>query len=96
MFEELNKNPKYVFRTMNHATASNVSAAHYVSRRMASDVNGYVGLNQNYAWGQDSWRDFDLAMKVLRRGEVEDAEAAVRSALQLSVGDDELEEIDLW
>jgi hypothetical protein len=36
------------------------------------------------------------AMKVLRRGEAGDAEAAVRSALQLSVGDDELEEFDLW
>ncbi len=65
VFEELDKNPKYVFRTMNHATASNVSAAHYVTRKMANDVNGYVGLNQNYAWGQDSFRDFDLAMKVL-------------------------------
>jgi branched-chain amino acid transport system substrate-binding protein len=65
VFEELNKNPKYVFRTMNHATASNVSAAHYVARKMAGEVNGYIGLNQNYAWGQDSWRDFDLAMKVL-------------------------------
>ena len=65
VFEELDKNPKYVFRTMNHATASNVSAAHYVSRKMASEVNGYVGLNQNYSWGLDSFRDFDLAMKVL-------------------------------
>jgi len=65
VFEELDKNPKYVFRTMNHATASNVAAAHYISRKMASEVNGYIGLNQNYAWGQDSWRDFDLAMKVL-------------------------------
>ncbi len=64
VFEELDKNPKYVFRTMNHATASNVSAAHYVVKNM-KDVDGYVGLNQNYAWGQDSWRDFDLAMKVL-------------------------------
>jgi len=36
------------------------------------------------------------AMKVLRRGEVSDAEEAVRSALQLSVGADELEEFDLW
>jgi MoxR-like ATPase len=36
------------------------------------------------------------AMKVLRRGEAGDAEEAVRGALQLSVGDDELEEFDLW
>jgi MoxR-like ATPase len=36
------------------------------------------------------------AMKVLRRGEAGDAEEAVRGALQLSIGDDELEEFDLW
>ncbi len=65
VFEDLDKNPKYVFRSMNHATASNVSAAHYVSRKLAGKVNGYIGINQNYAWGQDSFRDFDLAMKVL-------------------------------
>ena len=29
------------------------------------DVSVYSGINQNYAWGQDSWRDFNLAMKVL-------------------------------
>ena len=64
VFEELDKNPKYVFRTMSHATADGVSLAHYVAKKYAS-ANGYTGINQNYAWGQDSWRDFDLAMKVL-------------------------------
>ncbi|HEY5635813.1 MAG TPA: ABC transporter substrate-binding protein [Burkholderiales bacterium] len=64
VFEELDKDPKYVFRTLNTATASNVSLAHYVAQKM-SKKNGYTGINQNYAWGQDSWRDFDLAMKVL-------------------------------
>ena len=29
------------------------------------DVSIYSGINQNYAWGQDSWRDFRLAMKDL-------------------------------
>lgn len=64
VFEDLVKEPKYVFRTMNHATASNVSAAHYVAKKYANK-KGFTGLNQNYAWGQDSWRDFDLAIKVL-------------------------------
>ena len=64
VFEELVKKPKYLFRTINTATASNVSLAHYVAQKMAKK-NGYTGINQNYAWGQDSWRDFDLAMKVL-------------------------------
>jgi branched-chain amino acid transport system substrate-binding protein len=29
------------------------------------NISVYDGINQNYAWGQDSWRDFDLAMKDL-------------------------------
>ncbi|MEC7490185.1 MAG: ABC transporter substrate-binding protein [Pseudomonadota bacterium] len=63
IFEDINPNPKYVFRTMNHGTANNVSAAHYVARKLSSHVkNGFTGINQNYAWGQDSWRDFSLAM----------------------------------
>ena len=65
VFEEINKNPKYVFRTINSATANNVSAARYISKRFAKDVKGFVGINQNYAWGQDSMRDFALAMKHL-------------------------------
>lgn len=64
VFEELNPNPKYVFRTMSHATADNVAAAHYIKAKLG-DVKSYTGLNQNYAWGQDSWRDFDLGMNVL-------------------------------
>jgi len=65
VFEELDPNPKYVFRTMNHGTGNNVSAAHFVTKRLGSKVKGIVGINQNYAWGQDSWRDFHLAMAVL-------------------------------
>lgn len=65
IFEELVKNPKYVFRTMNHATANNASAARYLVSKMRNNVTGIIGINQNYAWGQDSWRDFQLAMKTL-------------------------------
>ncbi|MFT6583158.1 MAG: branched-chain amino acid transport system substrate-binding protein [Alphaproteobacteria bacterium] len=63
VFEE--KSRKYIFRTMAHATADNVAAAHYVNTAL-SDVNSYTGINQNYAWGQDSWRDFDLALQHLK------------------------------
>ena len=59
IFEEAPRN--YVFRTMAHATADSVAAAHYVTK-MFPDVKSYTGINQNYAWGQDSWRDFSLAM----------------------------------
>lgn len=60
IFEETPR--KYVFRTMAHATADNVAAAMYVKEKFPN-VKGYTGINQNYAWGQDSWRDFDLTMQ---------------------------------
>lgn len=59
VFEEAPR--QYVFRTMAHATADSVAAAHYV-RDMFPEIKSYTGINQNYAWGQDSWRDFNLAM----------------------------------
>ena len=62
IFEESSR--KYVFRTMAHATADNVAAAMYV-KEMFPNTKGYTGINQNYAWGQDSWRDFDLTMQKL-------------------------------
>src|SRR3546814_142419 len=32
---------------------------------MFPEVKSYAGINQNYAFGQDSWRDFELSMKVV-------------------------------
>ena len=55
---------KYVFRTSSTATKDSVGAALYV-RDTKPNVKSIAGLNQNYAWGQDSWSDFELAMKVL-------------------------------
>ena len=53
-----------MFRPPPHATMDNVAAARYVlARRRTSRC--FSGINQNYAWGQDSWRDFVGAMKVL-------------------------------
>jgi branched-chain amino acid transport system substrate-binding protein len=65
IFEEAPR--KYVFRTMGHATADNVAAAMYVKEKFPN-TKGYTGINQNYAWGQDSWRDFDLTMKQIMSG----------------------------
>lgn len=62
IFEE--KPYKYVFRPTPHATMDNVAAARYTLDRKKG-LTAYSGINQNYAWGQDSWRDFDLAMKAL-------------------------------
>lgn len=52
----------YVFRTAPHATMDNVAAARYVKDKLGT-VGAYAGLNQNYAWGQDSYRDFTLVLE---------------------------------
>jgi branched-chain amino acid transport system substrate-binding protein len=65
IFEEAPR--KYLFRTMGHATSDNVAAAMYVKEKYPN-LKGYTGINQNYAWGQDSWRDFDLTLKQILPG----------------------------
>ena len=55
---------EYVFRTSPTATMDSVGAALYV-KDAKPGVKSIAGLNQNDAWGQDSWGDFELAMKVL-------------------------------
>jgi branched-chain amino acid transport system substrate-binding protein len=56
---------KYLFRTTAPSTMDNVAAALYVTE-MLPGARKYAGINQNYAWGQDSWSDFEASMKVLR------------------------------
>ena len=55
---------RYVFRTASHATMDSVAAAKYVTESLPT-LARIAGINQNYAWGQDSWRDFAASMKVL-------------------------------
>ena len=55
---------KYVFRTSPTATMDSVGAALYV-KEMKPKVRSIAGINQNYAWGQDSWGDFEASMKQL-------------------------------
>jgi branched-chain amino acid transport system substrate-binding protein len=62
IFEE--KPRKYVFRAAPHATMDNTGAARYLLAKK-KDITLYSGINQNYAWGQDSWRDFVSTMTVL-------------------------------
>jgi branched-chain amino acid transport system substrate-binding protein len=58
---------KYVFRTASHATMDSVAAARYVRERLPKATR-IAGINQNYAWGQDSWKDFEASMKALAPG----------------------------
>ena len=62
IFEE--KPRTYVFRVSPQSTMDNVAAARYLLAKKP-DVMSYSGINQNYAWGQDSWRDFTGTMQVL-------------------------------
>jgi branched-chain amino acid transport system substrate-binding protein len=58
---------KYVFRTGPSGTMDNTAAALYVLERNPN-IRSIAGINQNYAWGQDSWTDFEAAMKALKPG----------------------------
>lgn len=56
---------KYVFRPVASATMDNVAAARYALERKP-DIKTYAGINQNYAWGQDAWVDFEETMHALK------------------------------
>jgi branched-chain amino acid transport system substrate-binding protein len=56
---------KYVFRTGPTSTMDNVAAARY-ALELNPDLKSVSGINQNYAWGQDSWNDFINSMKQLK------------------------------
>ena len=51
----------YVFRTAAHATQDNVGLVRYLQDQ-GVEVGTYSGINQDYAWGHDSWADFKAAM----------------------------------
>ncbi|MCP3054178.1 ABC transporter substrate-binding protein [Aurantimonas marianensis] len=59
VFEE--NDYEYVFRTAAHATMDNVGLARYL-KALDIEVETFSGINQDYAWGQDSWADFKAAM----------------------------------
>lgn len=48
---------KYVFRTKATEVAYNVGAARY-ALKVIPDLKSIAGLNQDYAWGHDSWEAF--------------------------------------
>ncbi len=56
---------KYVFRTGPTSTMDNVAAARYILE-LKPNLKSVSGMNQNYAWGFDSWNDFKWAMGVLK------------------------------
>lgn len=71
IFEEGKYN--YVFRTAAHAAMDNVALARYLKLRNVK-VERYNMIHQDYAWGQDSRKDFSLAMEQLYKGAKVDAD----------------------
>ncbi|CZT37994.1 amino acid/amide ABC transporter substrate-binding protein, HAAT family [Rhizobium sp. 9140] len=63
IFEEADY--EYVFRPVATATMDNVGAALYVNETV-KEFKTYAGINQNYAWGQDAWADFEGTLKSVR------------------------------
>lgn len=63
VFEE-GKHP-YVFRTNSHTVIDGVGAARYVLT-IKPDVKTIAGIDQDYAWGRDSWEVFKRSMQKLK------------------------------
>jgi len=62
IFEE--RSYEYVFRTAAHATMDNVALGRYLkAKNVKVDTINYI--NQDYAWGHDSLKDFQLTMAQL-------------------------------
>ncbi len=56
---------KYVFRTMASQDVENIAAARYITS-LNPKLKSISGMNQNYAWGQDSWRDFKESLDQIK------------------------------
>ncbi|MCF5565597.1 ABC transporter substrate-binding protein, partial [Pseudomonas sp. PA-3-11C] len=63
LFNE-DKTPQFVFRTSLDAAVDNIGAARYLTKTRP-DAQKVAGIQQNYAWGQDSWNDFTHSMEQL-------------------------------
>ena len=63
----------YVFRTAAHAAMDNVALALYLKAKGVK-VDTYNMIHQDYAWGQDSKKDFMLSMAQLYKGAKPDAD----------------------
>jgi branched-chain amino acid transport system substrate-binding protein len=72
IFED--NNYHYVFRNNAHATMDNVAMARYIAKRnIKSDE--IAGINPDYAYGRDNWKDFQQSMTKLNTN------AKIKSAL---------------
>lgn len=59
VFEEADR--RYIFRPISILSSDGIAAARYLKEKFPK-VTSYAGIHPNYAWGQDSARDFEGAM----------------------------------
>lgn len=59
-----NATPRYTFRTGLDAAVDNIGAVRYLAATKP-DAGRIAGIQQNYAWGQDSWNDFTHSLTAL-------------------------------
>lgn len=64
LFEEIDTDPVYAFRSSPMGTMDQVALARYVTEEFP-DIKTVSGVNQDYSWGQDNWAEFQAAMNVL-------------------------------
>jgi branched-chain amino acid transport system substrate-binding protein len=65
-----NDKPRYTFRTGLDAAVDNIGAVRYLATTRP-DAARIGGIQQNYAWGQDSWNDFTASLKqIMPKAEV--------------------------
>ncbi|RME42513.1 MAG: ABC transporter substrate-binding protein [Chloroflexi bacterium] len=64
IFEEIDPEPHFLFRTSGHQILDNVGAARYVTEQFP-EITTISGINQDYAWGHDSWDTFKNSMQQL-------------------------------
>lgn len=56
---------KYVFRTSSHDAFFNIAAARF-TLAVKPDVKTIMGINQDYAWGRDSWEVYKETLRKLK------------------------------
>ncbi len=59
IFEEADR--RYIFRPISILSSDGIAAAHYLKEKFPK-IGSYTGIHPNYAFGQDSARDFEGAM----------------------------------
>ncbi len=65
IFEDVDLNPHYVFRTGPHIAMDEVAVGRY-TLAVAPNLKTIAAINQNYDYGQEAWKLFSAVMETLK------------------------------